>query len=303
MEFFDFTIIADRLCQLITGDPYYTYYWACLIAGAVGFAVTYSLEAVALYTIAKNNGYEKRWMAFVPFFNTYYIGVLAEKNKTFNTKTKNFSLALAIMEVVCAALYILHMVSIFLLFSGNYLKAIPENFYNTAGELIATVFTGKYEITGLPANLEWAWWVFSSMESYILSTLELATLVLSVFVLSSFFRTYSARNYMVFTILSIIFPIKTIFMFCVRKNKAKNYVDYLRERQKRQYDAYQQYMRNNGGYNNPNGGYNNPNGGYYGGGAPNGGAGGARPTPEDPFGGLGQQGGNPPPDDPFDDVK
>ncbi len=288
--------------MLITGDPYYTYYWVCLVVGAVAFAVIYALEAAALYTIAKNNGYEKRWMAFVPFFNTYYIGVLAEKNKTFNTKTKNFSLALAIIEAVCVALNILYIVSIFLLFSGNYLKAIPENIYNTAGELIATVFTGNYEITGLPENLEWAWWVFSSMHSYILSTMNIAYLVLTVFVLSSFFRTYSARNYMVFTILSILFPIKTIFMFCIRKNKAKNYMDYIRERQKRQYDAYQQYMRNNGGYNGYGNGAGgaNPNGGYYGGGAtPNGG----RPTPEDPFGGLGEQGGNPPAEDPFDDMK
>lgn len=301
MEFFSFSNISDMLVMLITGDPYYTYLWVSLVVGAVCFAVLYALEAVALYTIAKNNGYGKRWMAFVPFFNTYYIGVLADKNKTFNTRTKNFSLALAIIEACCVALNVLYTVAVFLLFSGNYLKAIPENFYNSAGELIGSVFTGKYELVGLPANLEWAWWVFSSMNSYILSFLELAYLVLAVFVLSSFFRTYSARNYMLFTILSIIFPIKALFMFCVRKNKGRNYVEYLRERQKRQYDAYQQYMRDQGGYNN-NGynGYGNYQNGYYNGGAAQNG----RPSaPEDPFGGLGESGGNPPADDPFDDIK
>lgn len=303
MEFFDFANVIQSLVAVITDDPYYTYYWACLIVGAVAYLVFYSLEAVALYTIAKNNGYKNKWMAFVPFFNTYYIGALSKKNKTFGTQTKYFSLAMALLEFVCVGLGVLNAVAIMLLFEGNYVNAVPEPFYNTSGEIVAHVFTGKYEVLdSLPASLNWAWWVFNYMSSYILNTLDLAYLVLSVFVLSAFFRSYSPRNYMIFTIFSIIFPIKAIFMICLKNNRETNYVEYMRERQKRQYDAYQAYMRNmnNGNYN---GGYGNPNGnnGNYNGGNPQSGS-----APEDPFGGLGAQSGNnnsTPPEDPFDDIK
>ncbi len=300
MEFFDFTNVAQTIAATLTNDPYYTYYWVCLIVGAVAFLAIYVIQAISLYSIATVNGYKSKWMAFVPFINTYYIGVLAEKNKTFNKPTKYFSLAMAIVEFICLTLGIVYSVAILLLFNGNYVNAISEPFiYNTAGEVIATVFTGKYELVNLPAELAWTWWVFNNLGNYILNPLQLVYLVLSVFVLSAFFRTYSPRNYMVFTIFSVILPIKAIFMICIRNNKATGYMDYVRERQKRQYDAYQAYMRNmnNGNYNggNNNGAYNN-NGGYNGGGS----------APEDPFGGLGEQHGNssaPSDDDPFGDLK
>ena len=311
MEFFEFADLAQTLSAAISGDPYYTYYWVCLIIGGVAFLSLFSLEAVALFTIAKNNGFKHRWMAFIPFFNTFYIGVLAEKNKTFNAKTKYFSLALAIIEVIGVALSIAYSVAVLQLFSTTYIKAIPEPFYNTAGELVGTLFTGKYEVENLPESLAWAWWIFKNTSNYILSFIDLAYIILSVFVLSAFFRTYSPRNYMIFTIFSVIFPIKAIFMVCIKDNKAVNYVEYMREMQKRQYDAYQQYMRNNGGYNNGgynNGGYNNGgynNGGYNNGGYNNAGQGQAS-QPDDPFGGLGEQscnGGKPADDDPFGDLK
>lgn len=296
MEFIEITSLAQSVAMLISNDPYYTYYWAALLVGGVAFLAFFALEAVALFTIAKKNGFKNKWMAFVPFLNTYYIGVLSEKNKTFNAKTKYFSLALAIVEIIGVALGIAYSVAVIQLFATPYIKAVPEPFYNTAGELVGSLFIGKYEVENLPVSLNWAWWLFNAYNSYFYSLFNLVFIVLSVFVLSAFFRTYSPRNYMIFTIFSVLFPIKSIFMICIKDNKAANYVEYMREMQKRQYDAYQQYMRNNGSNNNGYGGYN---GGY--------GAGqGQASKPEDPFGGLGEQSNNtskPSDDDPFDDLK
>ena len=303
MEFVDFTDIAHNLDLLITGDPYYTYYWVALLVAGVAFLAFFALEGVALFTIAKRNGFKNKWMAFVPFLNTYYIGVLSEKNRTFGTKTKYVSLALAIVELIGVALGIAYSVAVIQLFATPYIKAVPEPFYNTAGEIVGSLFVGKYEVENLPSSLNWAWWLFNAYNGYFSSIINLVFIVLSVFVLSAFFRTYSPRNYMIFTIFSVLLPIKAIFMICLKNNKATNYVEYMREMQKRQYDAYQQYMRNNGGYNN--GGYNNG----YGGGYNNGGYGagqGQAGKPEDPFGGLGEQPenkSNPSDDDPFGDLK
>lgn len=303
MEFIEITNFTQTLTAIISGDPYYTYYWICLIIGGVAFLSMFALEAVALNTIAKNNGFKNRWMAFVPFLNTYYIGVLAEKNKTFNTKTKYFSLALAIIEALSVTFGILYSVAVVQLFDTNCITAIYEPIYNHAGEVIYEPFVGKYEAVNLPASLNWAWWVFTNANSYLFSLLELAYIVLLVFVLSSFFRTYSPRKYMLFTIFSVLFPIKAIFMFCVKNNKGIDYIEHVKEMQRRQYEAYQQYMRNMGGFNQGGfyGGYN----GYNNNG--NNGTGRTQPSKdEDPFGGLGQNsanGSNPSDDDPFGDLK
>ena len=311
MEFFEFTSITQTLISSITNDPYYTYYWLALIIGGVAFVALFVLKAVALNKIAKNNNFKHRWMAFIPFINTYYLGVLAEKNKTFNKKTKYFSLALAIVEVLSVAIGILYSVAVIKLFETQYITAVPEPIYNTKGELLGKLYTGKYDVNNLPASLNWAWWVFNNANAFAFLLIDLANIVLSVFVLSAFFRTYSPRNYMVFTILSVIFSISAVFIFCVRNNTAVNYIDYVKEMQKRQYEAYQQYMRNNGGYNQ--GGYNQGSynqGGYYQGGynqEGNHGAGqGNASQPEDPFGGLGENtknDGKPSDDDPFGDLR
>lgn len=316
MEFFDITNLSQTLIASITNDPYFTHYWICLIIGGVAFLMLFALKAVALNTIAKNNDYKHRWMAFVPFLNTYYLGVLSEKNKTFKAKTKYFSLAWAIVEVLSVAVGILYSVAVIKLFETTYITAIPELYYDSKGELILTLYMGKYKVDNLPASLNWAWWVFNNSNSYIFLLIDLVNIVLSVFVLSSFFRTYSPRNYMVFTIISIIFPISGIFIFCVRNKKAVSYVEYVKEMQRRQYDAYQQYMRDRGGYNQGGynqGGYNQNTSNQYGSnqsgyyeGNSNGAGQGNASRPEDPFGGLGENAknnGKPADEDPFGDLK
>lgn len=303
MEFIDFTNIVQMLIEFITDDPYYTYYWLALIIGGVFFLAFYALEAFALFTIAKRNGYKNRWMAFVPFLNTYYIGVLADKNKTFKTKTKYFAIPMAVLEFLNVAIFVLSSVAIVSLFSTTYVKAVPESIYSSNGELILTVFTGKYEINGeLPSSLYWAWWVFSNISS-LSSVFELLYLVFAVFVLSAFFRTYSPKNYFVFTIFSVILPIKAIFMLCVRDNNAISYTDYMKEVQRKRYNAYQEYMRNNGGYGHFNGG--NYNSGNYGNNGYNNNGSYQQNEPQDPFGGLGENSGanKTKDEDPFEDLK
>ncbi|MGN0807689.1 MAG: hypothetical protein ACI4MN_04490 [Candidatus Coproplasma sp.] len=294
MEFIEFTNNSITLLEML-GDIRHNYLWVAFVVGGVAFLIFYVLESIALFTIAKKNGFKNKWMACVPILNTYYIGVLAEKNKTFNAKTKYFSLALSIVEAVNLVFAILYYVSISLLFSSpDYVNA----YYTATSEVISNPFAYKYELGDLPSSLNWAWWVFNAYDTYLVSIFDLAYIILLVFVLSAFFRTYAPKNYFIFTILSVILPIMQILFLCVRNNKATNYVDYVKEMQKRQYEAYQEYMRNMGGFNQ--GGYNN-NGGY------NNGAGQGQPSqPEDPFGGLGEQsnkGNTPSEDDPFGDLK
>lgn len=306
MEFFEF---ASAVEAMFVFDPLKNYLWAYLAIGALGFAVFYIFETIALYTIAVKNGNKHKWMAFIPVLNTYYIGVLSEKNKVYNrVKPATLSAIMAALEAVCITLGVLYYVATFKIFKGGYAEAVytPIAYMGTTMD----VLEGYKKVDGFPVELEWAWWMAMRMPSVLQSWFDLAYTVIGIFVLVAFFRTYSSTRYFIFVIFSILFPIKGVFMFAVRNNAAKNYGEYLREQQQARYRMYQQYRQNGTGYGpngyGPNGygpnGYG-PNG--YGNGDPFG-QNGQNVPPEDPFGGLGSNGtdnrrgrGNGADDDPF----
>lgn len=303
MEFFEIERIVE---QAFLNDVHKRYLWAYLaIAGAI-FCMLYVFKAIALYTIASREGFKHKWMAFVPFFSTYYVGVVSEKNTVFKAKAKYLSLAAAILEVLHFAPAILYFVAEFLIFNGGYDEPIYETLiFGTQIEVLA-----GYNLN-LPDSLGWAGWVYSHLYEYILDWLELAYMILNVFILISFFRTYASARYVLFSILSILFPIGSIFMFVVRNNRGKNYLEFLREQRQRQYAMYQEYMRGNGQNGQGGAGYGSGYGANFGGQSDPYAQ--QRPStpPDDPFGGLGSSnggqsggehsgnGGNP--SDPFDD--
>ena len=68
----------------------------------------FAFQAVGLFIISGREGYKHRWMSFVPFFNTYYIGVCGQKNRAFKSvDTRIFSLIAAILEVILVVGFVL----------------------------------------------------------------------------------------------------------------------------------------------------------------------------------------------------
>lgn len=294
MEFLEFEQIADAL--FIT-DMNKEFIWTYVLIGAICYAVVYAFQAIALYTIAKRAGIGNRWMAFVPFLNTYYIGVVSDKNKIFKLDAKIVGIAAAVFEFAYFVLAVVQLAAEIAIFNGGF--ASPTYELGSYGGVQMETFVG-YEISPLPERLAWAGTAYNHLgiPVWILAVLQFVS---HLCLLIAFFQTYSCRCYVAFAILSAIFPIKGIFMFAVRNNTGKNYGQYLREKQQRQYQAYQDYMRQSGGYNagNYNGGnaynqnpYQNP------------------PTPQDPFSDVGANqngsnsdgsGSNSGKDDPFSD--
>ena len=216
-------------------------------------------------------------MAFIPFFNTYYIGVCAQKNKFYNVNTKTIGLIAAITEAVLVFLYIFALISGSLV--DKYLEKVTETHW-----LFGEYETYTLNIGAVPDNLQWAAWVYRYMSTYILSILDLVFNIMQIILLICFFQTYASRRYVLFALTSVLFPIMGILFFIVRNNKGVNYRDFIRAEQARQYQQYQQYQQNfnqnpynQNPYNrNP---YNNPT-------PSNGGS-----DPFDEFGGNGQSDG------------
>ena len=144
------------------------------------FAIVFVFQAVALFTIASREGYKNKWMAFVPFLNTYYIGVCAQKNKFYNVNTKTIGLIAAITEAVLVFLYIFALISGSLV--DKYLEKVTETHW-----LFGEYETYTLNIGAVPDNLQWAAWVYRYMSTYILSILDLVFNIMQI-IFFSFFK-------------------------------------------------------------------------------------------------------------------
>ena len=242
MDFFEYKNFAELF---VYGNSW----WVPYLVGGLCFAVVFIFQAVALYVISGRENYPHRWMAFVPFFNTYFIGVCAQKNRCFRLDTKIVAISLACLEAALVLLNIFSEAAVTLLRDNGYLVPFTDVIYGVT----------RYDVSPLlPVSLGWAGWCFQYLE-YIVLPINLIYLFVKVMVLSSFFQTYAARRYFLFTITSILFPIQGILFFVVRNNKGMNYGEYIRRQQEIQYRIYSQYRDQN--YNNyppRDDNYNNP---------------------------------------------
>ena len=287
MDFFEYANVANIFVNSNT-------WYVPLIVGGICFLIVFAFQAVGLFVISGREGYKHRWMAFIPFFNTYYIGVCGQKNRTFKSvDTKIFSLIAAILEVLLVIGYIINYVARYFLIAYNLIEYVDTT--NAYG-LIWQVETLSSSISDYP-ELLWAGWCYEILDKFILSTMDLAFLVMQVFTLSAFFQTFAAKRYMLFTITSILFPVQGILIFILRNNGGMNYRDYVRREQERQYRMYQQYRQQQSFDQNP---YNqnpysrNPYEGEF---NSNTDSGLKSDAPDDPFSEFGNGGNN---DDPFE---
>lgn len=286
MDFFIYASTASNFTQE---------FWLQFLIGGLCFVVVFIFQGIALYTMASREGYKNKWMAFIPFFNTYYIGVCAQKNKFYNIDTKKIGLTAAIFEGVLFALYVVYYVACILIIESGVGANLSSDWFG-AGEYSYNLET----VRSVRPDLVWAAWMYNYMYDYILSVLMLVFTLIEVSLLICFFQTYACRRYVLFTITSILFPVQGVLFFIIRNNKALNYKEYLRIEQAKQYAMYQQYHQQHFNrnpydrdYNNPygNNSYNNPP-------PPSGNGSGGGNAPDDPFSGLGSSGDG---GSPFDD--
>ena len=283
MDFSQYVMTASYFTATTEGGLS-AYWWVYLVAISAFFLCMFGLQAAALFTIAKREGYKHKWMAFVPFVSTYYIGVCSQKNRLFKgLSTKVVGLVTAIMEAALFACSVVFYVACFQLSAAGSLTLEISAFYMP-----------ELNLGGVPAYLDWA----EACAIYLDQIVYWFDIVLSlfeIFLFAAFFQTYGARHYFWFTLLCVLFPVQGIIMFVVRKNKATSYREYIRGEQERKYRMYRQYTEqdfNNNPYNqNP---YSrNQYRGDYGNQTPPEQQNNYHSAPEDPFAEFGSDSGDP----------
>ncbi len=236
MDFFQYISYASIFFNLKT-------MWVELLVGGLCFAIVYIFQAVGLYTIAVKNGYNHKWMAFVPFFNTFYVGYVSQRNRCFRgVNTKILAIVVASFEVVLFTGFILDYVAQNIVLSFD-----PPEIYSYQETAFGTLeMFDHYDLSVVPARYAWAKWVFNYLSGNkvgILSYVNIVFVIMKMFLLVCFFQTYAARRYFLFSITSVLFPIFGILVFVVRNNTGMSYQQYIRAEQERRYRMYQQYQQ------------------------------------------------------------
>ena len=239
--------------------------WLALtIAGGI-FLALHILQGIGLLSMARRaNIRGGEVMAFVPFLNSYLIGRLAGDCSVFGKKLRRGGVIFAVVEFVCC-------VGTALSVTAQY---VLEPYLQPIGNML-------FDYVNVPETLAWAE-TLDTVMTYVQPVLQLVYLFFLIVVLFAFFRKYAARYALLFAFCSAIVPVRSAFIFAVRKNIPVDYDSYMRARREEYYRQQRQYY----GRQNPGDPYNPYNRPPYNGG--NSGAG--MPPQEDPFREFSQDG-------------
>ncbi len=216
-----------------------------LISLCVGVGIwlgIFLLQAFGLYKMAKNRGMKKKWLAFMPFANIYYIGKLAGETSVFGQRVKRAGLYAMIAQIVTTILSGMIIASLFYLCLSKGTGVLTDSGRLEFGELNGVGFKANRlldisEIISMPFAL-----IYN---------------VFMLILLNGLYKKYTPKNYFPLLFLSFVLPeSRFIVIFALRNKKAVDFEAYMRARREAYMRRYQQQ--------NPYNPYNNPYGNPYG---------------------------------------
>ena len=233
------------------------------IGGLLLFATVFVLQGFGISKMAKNRGLEKRWLAFVPFVNIWYLGKLSGDGQFFGQRMKNTGLYAMIGQIIATGVTWAMIISEAYLFYEYGVPNVVNDSYCWTG------------LTGFAKTVE----QFYTVSLYLVMIFQLICQVLLFILLTSLFKQYAPRNYSILSFMCLLVPLARFFtIFALRNRKAIDYDAYMRARREAYARRYQQMYGPNPYGNGPYG--QNPYGQSQ---NPYGQSGAAQKKPEDPF--------------------
>ncbi len=266
MEFFSlYNFVAALFIVLRQTDDVAARYYG-LLGGTLLWAVLFILQGFGLYRMAQKRNLSKKWLAFLPFGNIWYIGKLAGECNVFGQKMKHIGLYTMIAQILTTLLC-------------GVTIAAEIYLYATLGEPELLTNLGM-PYWGVLSGFSATAYDFFDISAYIIPILQLVFEILLLILLMGLYKKYYPKNYMILGFLVLFMPLaRFIVIFVLRNRTAIDYEAYMRARREAYMRQQQQYQNMYGNpYQNP---YNrnpyanpyNPQGGY-----PN-----QNPETEDPF--------------------
>lgn len=216
-----------------------------LIFGVVAWSVFFVLQGIGLYTMAKKKGLKKKWIAFVPFVNVWYIGKLAGECDFFGRKVKHVWLYTMISQIITTLFCALIIAAEIYLFAVCGTPKLDE---------YGQYYWGEIGFAGLVED-------FYDISGFIYSIFQLIYEIFMLILLMALYKKYYPKNYVFLALLTWFVPLsRHIVIFVLRNRKAIDYEAYMRARHEA-YMRQQQQYRNT--YGNPYNSYGNPYGNPY----------------------------------------
>lgn len=243
------------------------------------YLICHLFGGFGLYTMAKKANISGRWMAFVPFLNTYLSGKLAGEFTVFGKKMKRGGLYTMLVEILLVALYIFVLVVEFQRLD----PAFMVEKFDASGSWY------EFDISLVPLAARGVVQA-ADILSYIAYGLEFVLLFFMCILYNAFFKKYYARSPFLMTFLCAVLPLRGYVLFAVRNNAPIDYTAYMRRRMEEaaRRQGYNPYGPANG---NPYGPPHNGGGSYT---PPSGG-------PDEPFSDFGSSNGSNDENKPFSD--
>ncbi len=257
MEFFEWMAVAQGIASFIIGltarrstlsiDDQLAYakrdekigIIVGLSVGAALFALCLILGGFGLYRMAKNKGKKYRFLAFIPFANTFYAGYVAGETRVFGQKMKRMGLYAMLAEIVYVALNILILVAQILLIPYYIRRDIPEYGGGTypayEPTYMSTPSSLRWLYNAVFANSGFGWANILSIVAYAVFLFFLAV------TLSALFKQYVPRGYVGYVFLCVFLPVRGIVYFALRKRTPVDYDEYMRRRMEEYARRQQQY--------------------------------------------------------------
>lgn len=219
-------------------------------------AAFYVLRSIGIYKLAKNQGIEKAYIAFIPCVWMFTACKIIGKARIFGYTAEKLALGACIVFSAAAIIPLAY----------NFLVYFPYIMYYLQGGEVSLISRGSLYIdTGSDFINHFdtpAVNVISRILLVLRYILNIAEIFITVTVYIALFRKFWPEHYILASVLSF-FGLFPIFVFAIRNRKAVDFNEYLRRRfYGSGYTPYGPYggYRGQGGANNP---YGAPQGGGF----------------------------------------
>lgn len=183
----------------------------------------YVLRSIGLYVLAKKNGINNAFIAWIPFAWIYTACKLIGETKIFGWSFDKIALIAMIIFSVNGVANLLY----------NFFNYFPCVGYVLQGGTLTmeeniiyygTDFVNPYGSAAKAID------VACTVIYYVNYILSLVVMVIEIFMYISLFRKFWSQHYILASVLSAITGLFPIFVFAVRNKPATNYADYVRSR-------------------------------------------------------------------------
>lgn len=174
------------------------------IGALFGLAI-YILNAVAFYAIAKNRGYNRPWLAWIPVACDYLKGAVADDINYRNGKSTKLRVWLLLASIVAKV-----GVSAYGVFQMVYSISMMRNIFGSIGNM-----NGYAQFLNQSAELS----LILSLVSLVISALTIGYAVVYYIAMYRVYIDYVPNNAVLFLVLSILFNIVEPFLVLSIRNK------------------------------------------------------------------------------------